>query len=191
MSTGRAGFVPSREPLPSRVSNVAVGAGGQPVCRGDAVVEIGGLVYAATAATNPAQFGYGVVLAVYTTANRPLTFQNTKFIASGQPGRADVCWDPNQTYFVQCVTSVGQSNFGNNVMIDASAANSLLGISGMSVDLVASASTKELFKIVGFGPFDSNLTGQPYNQTYAQGGANNGVEVRWNFHFLNSPTAQQ
>lgn len=189
MAIGRAGFVPSREPIKDRVSNVAVGAGGQPVARGDAVTLIGGLVYAATAATNPTSPLYGVVLATYTTANRPFTFMANKCIVSGQPGRADVCWDPNQTYFVQCVTSVGQSNFGTNVMIDASAVNLSLGISGMSVDIVTSASTNELFKIVGFGPYDSYLNGLPYQQVYAAGGTNNGVEVRPNYHFLNKSTS--
>ncbi len=92
------------------------------------------------------------------------------------------------TYYVQCVTSVGASNVGQNVMLDISAANSRTGISGMSVDIPASASTGELFKVIGLGPFDQ-LNG--YSQGIQGGGANNGVEVAWNKHFLRAATAGQ
>lgn len=185
MAYSRSGFRPARTPDTRYVRSVPIGSGGVPVCVGDAVCQIAGLCYAATAATNPTTGGFGVVLGVYTTANRPLTFSSTKFIASGQPGRADVCWDPEMTYFVQCVTSIGTSNIGTNVMIDASAANGALGISGMSVDLPASASSNELFKIVGLSPFELGA----YGQTVLGGGANNGVEVAWNRHLMRAPTA--
>lgn len=185
MSYARNGFTPSRDPAIGAVRNYPVNALAQPVAKGDAVTMLAGQVLAASAATNPSKMLLGIVLAVYTTANRPLTFQTTKYIASGQVGRADVCWDPNQSYIVQCVTSVGPSNIGQNVMIDASAANPNTGISGMSVDIVASASTNELFKIIGLSPFELI----PYQQGVPGGGPNNGVEVRPNFHFLHAPTA--
>jgi hypothetical protein len=189
MAVARNGFRPVRTPDTHWVRSVPVGSGGQPVAVGDAVNMIGGLCFACTAGTNPTTGGYGVVLGVYTTAGRPLTHQSTKFIASGNVGRADVCYDPHMEYFVQCVTSVGPSNIGTNVAIEASAANARTGISGMSVDLVASASTNELFKIVALGPLDpATLTGS-YSQGWQGGGANNGVTVAWNRHMLNSPTA--
>ena len=188
MAYNRSGFIPARTPDTRYVRNVPVGAGGVPVMVGDAVNMIAGQCFAATAATNPTTGGFGVVLAVYTTANRPFTHQNSKCIVSGQPGRADVCWDPEMTYFVQCVTSIGTSNIGTNVMIDASATNGNLrtGVSTMSVDFPASASSNELFKLVGIAPFDQ-LGG--YAQGVTGGGANNGAEVAWNRHLMRAPTA--
>lgn len=182
----RNGFIPSRQPAIDWVRNIPVSAGGnQTISKGDAIALVNGIGVICTAGQDPNQFGFGVVLAVYTTANRPLTFQTTKYVASGQPGRADVCYDPNQTYYVQCVTSCGPSNTGKNCIIDASAANALTGLSGQSVDIPASASVNDLFKIINVGPFDE-LAGKGTG-----GGPNNGVEVRWNRHFLNSPTAGQ
>lgn len=188
MAAPRQGFIPSTVPDKRWVGNFPVNALAKEVAKGDAVTMLTGNVLAASAGTNPTKVGFGVVLAVYTTAGRPLTFQNTKYIASGNVGRADVCYDPHQSYFVQCVTSVGGSNIGGNLMIDVSAANAATGISGMSVDIPASASTGELFKLIGIGPFDGSYTGQ-YTQGTTGGGANNGVEVRWNAHFLNAATA--
>lgn len=189
MSYPRSGFTPSREPHVDWIRNFPVKALAKEVAKGDAAILVSGKIAAASGATNPSKQGFGVVLAVYTTANRPLTFQTTKYIASGGVGRADVCFDPNQSYTVQCVTSVGATNIGQNVMIDVSGANSTTGISGMSVDFPASASTNEYFKLINISPLDSNapLGFTPAGWSY--GGANNGVEVRWNLHFLNSPTA--
>lgn len=192
MAASRNGFIPSRQPVPDWVRNVPCSAGGnQTISKGDAVCSVNGIIVPATAGQDPGQVGYGVVLAVYTTANRPLTFNTTKYIASGLPGRVDVCFDPNQTYYVQCVTSVGASNIGKNVVIDASAANSLLGLSGQSVDIPASASQNDLFKLINIGPFDE-LGGKLGINGGAGGGApNNGVEVKWNRHFLHASTAGQ
>lgn len=184
----RNGFIPSRQPTTDWIRNMPVNALAKEVAKGDAVTLLNGNALACSAGTNPTKAGFGVVIAVYTTANRPLTFQNTKYIASGAVGRADICFDPNQTFYVQCVTSVGGSNIGGNLMIDASAANAATGISGMSVDIPASASTGELFKLINIGPFDM-VTAGGYGQGTTGGGANNGVEVRWNFHMLNAPTA--
>jgi len=182
----RNGFIPSRQPVADYVRNLPASAGGnQTISKGDAVAMVNGIIVPCTAGQDPAQMGYGVVLAVYTSANRPLTFNNTKYIASGQPGRVDVCFDPNVTYYVQCVTSVGTSNIGKNVTLDVSAANALTGISGQAVDIPASASLNDLFRIINIGPFDE-LGGK------GTGGAtNNGVEVRWNRQFLRAPVAGQ
>lgn len=190
MAAARMGFIPVGTPDTRYVRRVPVAAVAKEVAKGDACISLAGLIAAASGATNPTKFGYGVVLAVYTTAGRPLTFNTTKYIASGGVGMADVCWDPNQIYYVQCVTSVGTSNIGSNVMIDVSAANALTGLSGQSVDFPASASTGEYFKVIGIGPFDNKLLA-PYGQTIGGGGANNGVTVAWNNHFLRTPTAGQ
>lgn len=189
MSMARQGFIPSREPAVGWVRNVPINALAQGVAKGDAITMINGLGAACSAGTNPSKQGFGVVLAVYTTAGRPLTFLNSKIIASGSVGRADVCFDPNQSYIVQCVTSVGPSNLYTNVAIDASAPNTTTGISGMSVDLVASASTNDLFKLIGLAPMEPGQLYGQYVQGVPGGGANNGVEVKWNYHFLHAPTA--
>lgn len=187
MATSRIGFTPSREPAIGWVRRVPVNALAKEVAKGDAVTMLNGNVLAASAGTNPTKQGFGVVLAVYTTAGRPLTFQNTKYIASGGLGYADVCFDPNQSYIVQCVTSVGPSNIGTNVAIDVSAANATTGLSGMSVDILASASINELFKIINISPFENQTA--LYTQGVTGGGPNNGVEVKWNYHFLRAATA--
>lgn len=193
MAYARIGFNPSRQPVPDWIRNVPVSANGtDTVAKGDAVVQVNGICVRASSGQDPTNGkGYGVVLAVYTTANRPLTFQTTKFITSAQPGRADVCYDPNQTYVVQCVTSVGPSNIGKNVVIDTSSANSLTGLSGQSVDIPASASANDYFKIINISPFDELGGKLGINNGAGGGGANNGVEVKWNNHFLHAPVAGQ
>lgn len=194
---GRSGFTPSRELNPTFTQRVFISAGGnQAFSKGDAVVAVNGVICVATAGQDPAQFGYGVIVGVYSSGGgygRPLTFNLNKTISSGQSGYADVCWDPNQRYFVQCVTSVGMSNLFKNVMLDVSAANTQLGISGQSVDIPASASINDLFKIVGVTPFDqvTQAQGQAISPRHAVGAPNNGVEVAWNRHFLRAPTANQ
>ena len=183
MAAGRVGFIPSRQPVPDWVRNLPVSANGtDTIAKGDAVCMVNGVCVRASSGQDPTNGkGYGIVLAVYTTANRPLTFQNSKIITSAQPGRADVCFDPNQTYYVQCVTSCGPSNIGKNVTVDVSAANSTTGLSSMSVDIPASASANDYFKIINIGPFDE------LNGKGTGGGANNGVEVKWNNHLLHAP----
>lgn len=189
MATGRVGLIPSRQPVPDWIRRVPVSANGtDTIAKGDAVVQVNGVCVRASSGQDPSNGkGYGVVLAVYTTAGRPLTFQNNKIITSAQPGMADVCYDPNQTYYVQCVTSVGPSNIGKNVVVDVSAANATTGLSSMAVDIPVSASINDYFKIINIGPFDQLGFA---NSTLA-GGANNGVEVKWNNHFLHAPVAGQ
>lgn len=181
------GFIPSRQPVPDWVRNVACQANtdgaNQTIAKGDAVAMVNGIAVPATAGQDPGSAGFGIVLAVYTTANRPLTFQTNKILVSGQPGRVDVCFDPNQTYYVRCDASVGASNLAKNATLVVSAANALTGMSGHSVTIPASASINDLFKIINIGPFDE-LGGKGTG-----GGANNGVEVKWNRHFLHAATA--
>lgn len=189
MATPRQGFIPSRDPNPGFVRNVAVRANtdgaGQTIAKGDAVAMVNGVCVPCSSGQDPAHAGYGVVLAVYTTANRPLTFQTNKIIVSGQVGRADVCYDPDQTYIVQCVTSCGPTNLLDNVTLEVSAANASTGISGHSVTIPASASINDLFKIINLAPTEE-LNGKDTG-----GGANNGVEVKWNRHVLRASTASQ
>lgn len=183
------GFTPSRQPVPDWVRNLPclanTNGANQTIAKGDAVAYLNGVIVPCSSGQDPALVGYGVVLAVYTTANRPLTSQTNKILVSGQPGRVDVCFDPNQTYYVRCDTSAGLSNMGKNVTLSVSAANATTGISGHSVTIPASASVNDLFKIINIGPFDE-LAGKETG-----GGPNNGVEVKWNRHLLHAPTAGQ
>lgn len=184
MTTARLGFTPSRQPVPDWIRNLPAAAStNQSIAKGDAVAYVNGIIVPATAGQDPGLAGYGVVLAVYTTANRPLTFNTTKIIASAGVGRVDVLFDPNMTYYVQCVASAGPSNMGKNVTIDVSASNATTGLSGMSVTIPASASINDLFKIINISPFEE-LGGKETG-----GGTNNGVEVKWNRHLLHAATA--
>lgn len=185
MAASRQGFTPVRWPQQYVQNFPAQASTNQSIAKGDAVAYVNGIVVPCTAGQDPAQKGWGVVLACYTTANRPFTFNNTKIIASAGVGRVDVCFDPMQEYYVQCVTSAGPSNMGHNVIIDVSASNPTTGISGMSVSIPASASINDLFKIVSIGPFDE-LAGKETG-----GGTNNGVIVVWNNHALKAGTAGQ
>lgn len=180
MAYPRSGFTPLWLPDSKYVNRYPVSAGSLPLSKGDAVSYIGGRLTPLAAGQNPS-VGYGVVLAVYTTAGRPLTFQTTKFIASGAAGvgMADVCWDPNQAYSVCCQTSVGERSFPGNIDIDASAASAPLGISGMAVVPAASASVACPFKMISYSPFD-----QIAGLGNAAGATNNGVVVVWNNHLL-------
>lgn len=186
MAASRNGFIPVRWPNAQFVQNFPAAAStNQSIAKGDAVAYLNGVIVPASAGQDPGLKGWGVVLACYTTAGRPFTFNNTKLIASAGVGRVDVCFDPMQEYYVQCVASAGPSNMGKNVTIDVSASNALTGISGMAVTIPASASTNDLFKIVSIGPFDE-LSGKETG-----GGTNNGVIVVWNNHQLKGPVAGQ
>lgn len=178
----RSGFTPARDPDTRYVNNYAVSAGTLPLCKGDAVRIAGGNITALAGGMDPGA-GWGVVLDVFTTANRPLTFQNNKCITSGGVGRADVCWDPNMTYFVSMVASAGLRDWPANVMIDATAVNTTLGQSTMAVTTQTSASVGNPFKVIGYAPFDE-LTGAKATA----GSANQGVEVAWNNHLLKAGT---
>lgn len=186
MAYSRSGFTPVRWPATQYVQNFpATASTNQSIAKNDAVAYLNGVIVPCTAGQDPGLKGWGVVLACYTTANRPFTFQTSKIIASGGVGRVDVCFDPNQEYSVQCIASAGPSNMGKNVTIDVSASNATTGLSGMSVTIPASASTNDLFKIISFTPFDE-LSGKETG-----GGTNNGVIVMWNNHALRNPIAGQ
>ena len=175
----RIGFRPARNPDNRYVQNFLASAGGQPICRGDAVIRnTAGRVTAMPAGMDPGA-GFGVVLAVYTTANRPLTHQTAKFIASANPGRADVCFDPDMTYFVRCETSIGLGDVQSRVMVSAHVThNATTGLSVMSVAVESSASVKNPFKIIDISPFEE-LGGKGTGAAAGQE-----VEVAWNNHYL-------
>lgn len=185
MAAARNGFIPVRWPTQYVQNFAAAASTNQSIAKGDAVAYLNGIIVPATAGQDPGLKGFGIVLACYTTANRPFTFNNTKLIASAGVGRVDVCFDPMQEYYVQCTTSAGPSNMGKNVVIDVSASNAQTGISGMGVSIPVSASVGDLFKIISIGPFDE-LGGKDTG-----GGTNNGVIVVWNNHALKAGTAGQ
>lgn len=157
----------------------------QPIALGDAVCLLNGVIVPATVGQDPALTPFGIVIDVYTTANRPFTQQTVKLIASGGVGRVDVCYDPNAEYVVRCATSVGPSNIGKNVVLAGASANALTGRSGAFVDIPASASINDLFKIICLSPF-GELGGKDTG-----GGAGNGVVVRWNRQMFRSGSAGQ
>lgn len=152
---------------------------------GDAVSLVNGVVVPCTAGQDPTNKGWGVVIDVFTTANRPLTQQTVKCIASGGVGRVDVCYDPNAEYLVRCETSVGPSNIGKNLILVCSGQNAALAWGSQSVNIPASASTNDLFRLVALSPF-GELAGKDTG-----GGNGNGVVVRWNNHLLKAPVAGQ
>lgn len=183
----RNGFTPvARTPVAGYVRNMAAQAStNQTIGVGDAVAQVNGVIVPCTAGQDPGLRGFGIVLAVYTTANRPLTQQVNKCIVSGGVGRVDVCYDPNAEYVVRCETSVGPSNIGKNVILVCSGQNALLTQGSMSVNIPTSASLNDLFRIVSLSPF-GELSGKDTG-----GGNGNGVIVRWNFHALHASVAGQ
>jgi hypothetical protein len=161
--------------------NLAVSAGDRPMGKGDAVRYVAGSLTNAEAGMDPGAI-FGVTLAVYTTANRPLTFQTNKIIASAGVGRADVCWDVNQLYSVKCETSVGATTLPVNMMINLSAMNATLGISGMALTAQTSASVGNPFKVLAISPM-GELAGKVPN-----GDLNQEVICVINNHLLRAGT---
>ena len=161
----------------------------QAIAIGDAVCILNGVVIPATAGMDPDQPGFGVVIDVYSTANRPFSEQIVKIIASGQPGRADVLYDPFQAEFVvRCETSVGPSNVTKNFTLVASGGTnmSLLGRSTQSVTIEASASVNNLFRGVRLADFNDIVGTNGFNN---DGGAGQPIIVRWNRHAYKAGTA--
>lgn len=183
----RNGFtVLARTPIAGYVRNMAAQAStNQTIGVGDAVAQVNGIIVPCTAGQDPGLKGFGIVLNVYTTANRPLTQQLNKCIVSGGVGRVDVLYDPNAEFVVRCETSVGPSNIGKNVILVCSGQNALLPWGNMSVNIPASSSANDLFRIVALSPF-GELSGKDTG-----GGNGNGVVVRWNNHSLKAPVAGQ
>lgn len=160
----------------------------QPISIGDPVAIVNGVVVPCTAGQDPDQAGFGVVLGVYNSANRPFTLQTVKIIASGQPGRVDVCYDPDAEFIVRCETSVGASNIDKNVILSGMSANATLGTSNCAVTIPASASVNDLFRIVRIAT-QNDIVG--LNGFNGDGGAGQPVVVRWNRHVFNPRTAGQ
>lgn len=160
----------------------------QTISVGDEVTIVNGIVVPATAGQDPSQNGFGVVMNVYTTANRPFALQTTKIIASGQPGRVDVCYDPFAEYVVRCEVSVGPSNINHNLTLVASGGNALLPQSSHSVTIPASASVADPWRLVAIAPFNSIVGTNGFNDV---GGAGQPVVVRWNQHTYKAGTAGQ
>lgn len=185
----RNGFTLTRPFDDQYVRNFAAQAStNQPIALYDAVSFVGGQVVPATAGQDPAQAGFGVVVGIYTSANRPFTQQTSKIIASGGVGRVDVFYDPNAEFCVRCETSVGPSNLNTNVILTTSGANASLGLSTQSVTIPASASVNDLFRIVSYGGQNDIVGVNGFNTA---GGAGQPVIVRWNRHTLNPRTAGQ
>lgn len=187
----RKGFVLSRRTATNEqyVDNrPAQASTNQPIAIGDAVVIVNGIIVPATAGQDPDQAGFGVVMNVYTTANRPFTEQTVKIIASGQPGRVDVCYDKNAEFVVRCETSVGASNIDKNVILSGTSANATLGTSNAAVTIPASASVNDLFRLVRIASYNDIVGINGFNDL---GGAGQPVVVRWNRHVFDSRTAGQ
>lgn len=160
----------------------------QAIALGDPVSIVNGIVVPATAGQDPNQDGFGVVLGCYTSANRPFSLQVVKLIASGQPGRVDVCFDPNAEFVVRCETSVGPSNIDKNVVLSGMSANSTLGRSSCAVTIPASASINDLFRLRRIAG-QNDIVG--LNGFNGVGGAGQPVIVSWNRHVYNPRNAGQ
>lgn len=170
------------------VRRFAASAGGnQVIAVGQAVTIVNGVVVPATAAQDPGQAGFGVVLGVFNSSGRPFTQQTNKFIASGANGQVDVCYDPFAEYIVRCETSVGPSNINKNVVLTGYSAQASLPQIIQSVDIPASASVGDLFRIVRLAEVNdlASLGNVPV------GGSGNAVIVRWNNHTYKAGTAGQ
>lgn len=166
----------------------ASAGGNQVLAPGQAVTIVNGVIVPATAAQDPAQSGFGVIMNVFNSSGRPFTQQATKFIASGANGLADVCYDPFAEYIVRCETSVGPSNINHNVVITGASANASLPRIIQAVDIPASASVADAFRIVRLA--DINDLAQA-GMTNPVGGSGNAVIVRWNQHTYKAGTAGQ
>lgn len=165
----------------------ASAGGNQVIALGQAVTIVNGVVVPATAGQDPAQLGFGVVTGVYNASGRPFTQQAAKYIASGANGMVDVCYDPFAEYIVRCETSVGPSNINHNVVLTGYSAQAALPNIIQSVDIPASASVSDLFRIVRLAEVN-DLTAQGATPL---GGAGNAVIVRWNNHTFKPASAGQ
>lgn len=165
----------------------ASAGGNQVIAIGQAVTIVNGIIVPATAAQDPAQAGFGVVLGVFNSSGRPFTQQTNKFIASGANGMVDVCYDPFAEYIVRCETSVGPSNINHNVVLTGYSAQASLPQIIQSVDIPASASVGDAFRIVRLAEVN-DLTSQG---GVPLGGSGNAVIVRWNQHTYKAGTAGQ
>lgn len=165
----------------------ASAGGNQVIAIGQAVTIVNGIVVPATAGQDPNQAGFGVVMGVFNSSGRPFTQQATKYIASGANGLADVCYDPFAEYVVRCETSVGPSNINHNVILTGFSAQANLPTIIQAVDIPASASVSDAFRIVRLAE-QNDLASLGSNPV---GGSGNAVIVRWNQHTYKAGTAGQ
>lgn len=165
----------------------ASAGGNQVIAIGQAVTIVNGVVVPATAGQDPAQAGFGVVMGVFNSSGRPFTNANVKFIASGANGLVDVCYSPDAEYIVRCETSVGPSNINHNVVLTGYSARASLPQIIQAVDIPASASVADPFRIVRLAEINdlASLGNNPV------GGSGNAVIVRWNQHTYKAGTAGQ
>lgn len=165
----------------------ASAGGNQVIAIGQAVTIVNGVVVPCTAGQDPAQPGFGVVMGVFNSSGRPFTQNSVKFIASGANGLVDICYDPFAEYIVRCETSVGPSNINKNVTLTGFSAKASLPQIIQAVDIPASASVGDLFRIVRLAEVN-DLTSLGSNPV---GAAGNAVIVRWNNHTYKAGTAGQ
>ena len=188
----RNGFTPVTTPSEANLGLYRVSAGAsQSIAAGDAVVKNGTVLTRATAGQDPTDPVFGVVIHVLNSAGGPFTFSQTKLITSGTYGHALVCTDPNQEYVVRCETSVGNGEIGRNVTIDQSAPNAALGRSGQAVNVPASSSINDLFKISRIYEGENLLGGATFAAGAGAGSTGNGVVVVINRGTFNAATAGQ
>lgn len=165
----------------------ASAGGNQVIAIGQAVTIVNGIVVPATAGQDPAQSGFGIVMGVFNSSGRPFTQMATKYIASGANGLVDVCYDVNAEYIVRCETSVGPSNINHNVTLTGFSAKAALPQIIQAVDIPASASVADPFRIVRLAEIN-DLAALGSNPV---GGSGNAVIVRWNQHTYKAGTAGQ
>lgn len=139
---------------------------------GDPVVLSGGYVTRQTNATADSTNYLGVIRAVYDTNKRPLTFSQPNrppYLNTSVAGWVDVIDTPDQVYAVQIAASVGPSDIGSSLWVDATACNSATGISQYVVTQSTAAGGFPQWRLIGISPLDLATT--------AAGSPNNRVEV--------------
>lgn len=176
-TSAKKGFVPSRHlnavtGAPRTKLYEADGNRAHTLAVGDPVILTAGFVVRQTNASADSTNFLGVVRAVYDTNKRPLTFSmptRPPYLNTSVAGWVDVIDDPNMTYIVECATSVGPSNIGGAVYVDATAVNSATGISQYVVTLTSAAGGNAQWRILGLAPTEIAST--------AAGSGNNRIEV--------------
>lgn len=176
-TSNRKGFIPSRHltggsNAPRTKLYEAAEARAHTLAVGDPVVLSGGFVVRQTDASADSTNFLGVIRAVYDTNKRPLTFSmptRPPYLNTSVAGWVDVIDDPTMTYIVQCATSVGPSNIGATVWVDATAVNSATGISQYVVTLTSALGGNPQWRILGLAPTEIAST--------AAGSSNNRIEV--------------
>jgi len=147
----------------------ADGNRGHTLAVGDPVILSSGFVVRQTNASADSTNFLGVVAAVYDTNKKPLTFSmpnRPAYLNTSTAGWVGVIDDPNMSYIVECATSVGPSNIGNTVWVDATVANSATGISQYTVTLTSANGGNPQWRVLGLAPTEiaSTAAGSPNNR---------------------------